>query len=475
MKNADLQRLYHQTKNELLAFRNELKKLSVSNYPTELGQGIIKELQEKTDKYDELLSKRINEVEENEKDQKIVDQCKKKINSEIHVPLVSQSIKFLNWLYKAQTKRVPWSFVNCVEKLGKQVIPDKQILICCDDFYNYGICWAKDAKIAPYPYYIISLPLLHRTNILWHSLIGHELFHPRCSEFIDKHNKTVLISITKEISSNTDKYITPNKPEDLFAESEKKQRIDNLAGIIHFAWKRGLEEILCDMACVEMFGPAALLAMRAFSAYSPENSIPEPENNFYPSWQYRLEIVWENFIDEQKIEELITNIKDKEISKSFKSEIDKIKVIANKKEGDKLVKNHKHAKLAYTKIDNILKAAVKFVKDTMSPYSDKWYKTEVLGQVPGLIKRLENGIPPNEVIEEISSDEGKYSSKPANLTALFIAGWVYECYWQEKKCNQDDDIMTYQTMSRLLLKACEDIEIISRIQNVSSNKKSDTD
>lgn len=469
MRNADLQRLYQQTKNELLAFRSELDKLSVPNYPTELGQIILCELRTKTENHENVLQKIITDVDEDEQDQNIINICKEKITTDVHIPLVSKDIKFLNWLYKAQTRRVPWSFVNCIEILGKQILPDKQILICCDDWYNYGICWANKTDVAPYPYFIISLPLLHRTNILWHSLIGHELFHPRCSEFINKYNKDTLIAITKEITSNINKYITVNNPEDLFTESEKKDRIDKLAGIIHFAWKRGLEEILCDMACVEMFGPAALLAMRAFSAYSPENSVPEPENNFYPSWQYRIEIIWKNFINEKKLNALYSLIENKEISRTFKSEIDKIQILVNKEEGNGLVKRHKHAKIAYTKIDDILNDAVEFVKNTLSSNIEKWDDDKIISQIPKLVQRLENGIPPNEVIEEISPDKLKYFTKGAYLPAIFMAGWVYECYWQEKKCNQDDDIMTYQTMSRLLLKACEDIEIISRIQNVSPN------
>jgi len=472
MKGYDLQRLYHQTRNELLTFRNELNKLAVLNYPTDLGQSILKELKRKTDNHEELLQKIMADIEENEQDENIINQCKDKITTEVHVPLVCKDIKFLNWLYKAQTRRVPWSFVNSIEKLGYQILPEKQILVCCDDRYNYGICWANKAKVAPYPYYIISLPLLHRTNILWHSLIGHELFHPRCSEFIDTYNKKILTEIRDEVAKAPEKFL-PNKQEGeaetLFSKQEKEGLLLAISDTIHFAWLRGLQEILCDMACVEMFGPAALLAMRAFSAYSPENSIPEPENNFYPSWQYRLEIVWNKFIDESKINYLFSSIHNTEIANSFQREIQKIKSIVEKKEGDKLVKSHKHARVAYEKIDKILDDAVKFVKKTLPSNIEKWHDKETINQIPHLVLRLENGIPPNEVIEEISSDGDKYSAKPASLTTILIAGWIYECYWQAKYDYKSPDIMKYKTMSRLLLKACEDIETISKIQNVSSN------
>ena len=476
MKNQDLQRIFHQTENELSTFRNELNKLSVSNYPTELGNTIIDELRSKTEQYEQLLKNIMEDVDEGEQDQIIITQCKEKITTSVHVPLVSQDIKFLNWLYKAQTRKVPWSFINCIEELGKQILPDKSILVCCDDRYNYEICWANNIKVAPYKYYVISLPLLHRTNILLHSLIGHELFHPICSDFIDKYNKKILTEIRDEVEKDPQKFL-PDKKDDstetLFSRKEKEGLLLAISDTIHFAWKRGLEEILCDMACVEMFGPAALFAMRAFSAYSAENSTPEPSSNFYPSWQYRLEIVWDKFIDESKAQYVISAIPNKEIADSFKREFDKIKNIVEKKEGDSLVKRHKHARVAYEKIDKVLDKAVEFVKDALSVKIEKWHNEEVISQISELVQRLDNGIPPNEVNIKCSSKPGKeeYFSKAAFLPAILNAGWIYESYWQEMFNNSQGSIMDYKTMSRLLLKACEDIDTVSQVQNVSPNQE----
>ena len=466
MKNVEIQRLYHQIENELSTFRNELKKLSVPNYPTQLGKEIISKLHEKVQAYEELLNKIMSDIGEDEEDEKIINECKDKITTQIHAYLVKEDVKFLNWLNKAQTKKVPWSFVNCIEKLGKQVLPEKQILVCCDDRYNYGICWAKDTKVAPHPYYVVSLPLLHRTNILWHALIGHELFHPKCSDFIDKHNKRILTEIRDEVEKKPEMFL-PSEEEGVVEPLFQQEKLLAISNTIHRAWVRGLQEILCDMACVEIFGPAGLLAMNSFSACSPQNTIPDPANNFYPSWKYRFEIVWKNFVDEHKLNELYVQIENKEISKLFQAEMKKIKTLAEKSEGDKLVKSHRCAKIAYTKIDETLDDAVKFVKDTVSVDIEKWYDTEALTQVPELVRRLENGIPPNEVVVNISSEEMKYCTKAATLPAILTAGWIYESYWQKKFNHQDKNIMRYETMSRLLLKACEDINIISNIQNVS--------
>lgn len=461
MKDTELRRIYHQIKNELLTFQNELKKLSVPDYPSEICFKVIDELDKRVDNYEKLLSKIIDDLTPDEQDENIIKECKNKIVTSIHSPLVTQDAKFLNWLSKSQTRKVPWSFVHRIEHLGEKILPEKQVLIYSEDKYNYEVCWARNPGVAPYPYFIISLPLLHRTNILWHTLIGHELFHPRCYEFIDKYNQEILTEIRDAVSEKSKELLPEEGPENLFSETEKKNLIVDVSNVIHFAWRRALEELLSDMACAEIFGPAGLLAMNAFSACSVKNTIPEPANNFYPSWQYRLEIVWKEFIDENILNTLCSSIKNKEIAQSFRSETERIKFLVDKKEGDKLVKSHKHAKIAYSEIDKVLPEAVAFVKSTIPADIGKWYDADTLEHIPDLVERLENGIPPNEIILEIDEKNEKYKTKPATLSGIILAGWIYETYWQEKF--QGDNLMPYNTMSRLLLKACEDIETISNI------------
>ena len=81
-----------------------------------------------------------------------------------------------------------------------------------------------------------------------------------------------------------------------------------------------------------------------------------------------------------------------------------------------------------------------------------------MNQIPKLLERLEKGIPPNERILEIdeTAEKQKYESESAELPAILIAGWIYETYWQNKY-TPNGEIMPYDTMSRLLLKACDDI------------------
>ena len=450
MADSQIQRIYHQIQNELFSFSNELNKLSALNYPTKTCYDLIGELREKIKKYHSLMLKIKNDEDEGNP-----EETRRKLITKIHNPLVQQDVLYLDWILNAQTSKVPWSFIPCIEDLAKEIVPDHQIIVYCENHYNYSICWSQSKKLAPYPYYVLALPRLHRVNILWHTLIGHELFHPRCSEFIDLHNQDVLANITRKVTEEFKKSGKSEEDKDLFIKSEKKNRIDGESNIIHIAWRRATEELLSDMACVELFGPAAVLAMWAFSACSPLNDIPIP-NNFYPSNLYRFEIVWEHFIDAKNIEALCSDI-DKDISKCFKENMEQFSTLISKGEGAGLVQKHPQAKIAYQEVERLLPEMVKFVKTQLSEGIHKWHHKEITQQIPKLVERLKNGIPPNEIIIEINEmkDDVRYETKPAKLPAILIAGWIYETYWQ-KTFKENGDTMKYKTMSRLLLKACED-------------------
>jgi len=208
--------------------------------------------------------------------------------------------------------------------------------------------------------------------------------------------------------------------------------------------------------------------MKAYSACSPKNDIPEPDNNFYPSWQYRFEIVWDNFIEDKlcKLDHMYSEINNDDIVRCFKKEMLEIKCLVEKKEGEHLIDKHKLAKIAYKEIKTLISDAVNFVKNNTTNIL-KWYDEKPLSQIPALVGRLENGIPPNEMITEVNEAKVTYNTKPATIPAILISGWIYETYWQER-FGPDEKVMKYKTLSRLILKACEDIETIEKIQQCQS-------
>jgi hypothetical protein len=113
------------------------------------------------------------------------------------------------------------------------------------------------------------------------------------------------------------------------------------------------------------------------------------------------------------------------------------------------------------KVKRLLPQAKQFVRGALSRDACRWHSEKVLNQIPRLLERLSKGIPPNEVVlrNNEMSDGETYGAEAGELPAILIAGWMYETYWQQKY-RPDAKMMGYETMSRLLLKACEDIHII---------------
>ncbi|MCK5613065.1 hypothetical protein KAR91_64930 [Candidatus Pacearchaeota archaeon] len=453
---SQVQRIYHQVEAELDTFENQLNKLEVPNYPTDTSKKIIASLKEKAVAYRATARKIIQELDDGG-----AEEARAKLITMVHLPLVQQDSQFLDWLQDSQTGSVPWSLIPCIEKLASVFLPNQEVLVYCANKFNYQICWSADPSIAPYQYIVVALPKLYRVNVLQHALIGHELFHPRCRDFVGKHNHAVLEKITRKVTDEFEKSPAGNSPDDLFSETEKKKTIVNTSSIIHLAWRRATEELLCDMACVHVFGPAGILAMRSFFSCSPLNEMPDPKNNFYPSCQYRFEVAWEHFVDEEKVEALRAKLP-AEIAICFEKDMNEIATLVSKKSGKVSVKEHPCAKIAYEEVGKLLPAAAKFVREVLIESSEKWNSSKAMEQIPELVDRLQKGIPPNEVMVEVSElGELKYETHAAEFTSIMLAGWIYETYWQ-KNYTDSGTVMKFNTLLRLVLKAFEDNESIGQ-------------
>ena len=453
---AQAQRISHQIEAELNTFEDLLKKLEVPNYPTDTSKSIIASLKEKIVAYRATAKKILEELDDGGS-----EEARSKLIAMVHLPLTQQDSQFLDWIHNSQTGSVPWSLIPCIEKLAGIFLPDQKVLVYCINKFNYQICWSDNSSIAPHPYVVLALPKLHRVNVLQHTLIGHELFHPRCRDFVAKHNQTVLEKITKKVTEEFEKTSAGNSPDDLFSETENKETIVHTSNVIHLAWRRAIEELLCDMACVHIFGPAAILAMRACFNCSPLNDIPDPNNNFYPSCQYRFEVVCEHFDNQKEIETLKTKLPP-EIASCFEKNMNEIATLVGEQSGKVSVKGHLCAKIAYEEVEKLLPAAAEFVREVLAESPEKWNSAKALGQIPELVDRLRKGIPPNEIIVEINElGELKYETQAAELTSIMLAGWIYETYWQ-KNFIDDGSMMKFNTLSRLVLKAFEDNESIEQ-------------
>lgn len=464
MDQSAVVRLASQVENEYWAFLTELRKLEAHQYPTSSCLDFLKGLSREA-------SKNLERVKEAAENALALPDGSDDISIEIdeirasRVRLIQDLTVFLDWVTGAQTRKVPWSFVPSAERLANKIIPDLNTILYCENRYNYRIVWFKNPAEELQKYCFVSLPRLHRINVLMHTLVGHELFHPRCKDFTDKHRNKVATDAAKECKE-TFPDLNPNT---LFGQ----QQLSRKTAEIMFAWERALHELLCDMFCAELFGPAALLAMRAYASFSEWFRKPAPDNTYYPHWQYRFETVWQRAISKPALEGLWEKMSQhgeiQEFLHCFKNELSvfKDKAALESTKGYDFVQNlpedesSKLLKIAYAEISKLLGAAHKYVESCLPGGLAKWSDCDVLKQVPRLVSRLEAGIPPNEIPNIVygeDNSEGEYKGEPAELPAILLAGWIYQVFREGR--GKEDKVLPYETLSRFILKGCEDSEML---------------
>src|SRR4030042_1120801 len=353
---------------------------------------------------------------------------------------------YLDWVSGAQTRKVPWSFIPSAEDLAKRIIPKRDVILYCENQYNYRIVWCENPRKTFQKYCFVSLPRLHRTNILMHVWIGHEIFHPLCNKFTQKKKKGAAENIakkTKDISTEIDTGT-------FFGQ----QQLAQLNKILMIAWERALQEILCDIALGKIFGPAGLLAMRAFASFSDRRGKLGPETQFYPPWQYRFEAVWQRGIDKEALETLLektTETSDMgKVGKDFHDEITEFGKTLESNEGFQYVMQDQHYKIAYTEVNNLLSEAAEFVDSELPKDLPKWSDDNILNQVPKLVNRLLNGLPPNEIPNYTYNSkklEGSYAPEPAGVPGIFTAGRVLENF-RETAQGRRKDVLDHAALSR---------------------------
>lgn len=445
----------HSVENSYIAFIDELNKLAVLEYPTRASASLIETLQY-------LASGRKDKI-------KTIQENLVLGSTNINRGLVRRELlsisreltgfftHFIEWIEGAQTQKVPWSLIPCIEFLSKEISPECQSILYCKNLYNYDIRWFTTLPEDLYEklggFNFISLPKLHKNDILLHTLIGHELFHPLCNEFSDSKKKDVAVKIVGE----TKRENPDINPAELFGQKELSKKIDTIME----AWERALHELMCDIACAHIFGPVALWAMAKYAIFSALKETPSPSNNFYPPWQYRFEIAWQHNITEDLQNKLLFELNKhsdlSDITNALKNTLHNYMERFNSTDGfDFLVNNHvQEIKIAYTHINELLPEAEKYIKSKQLNTIKTWNDADVIEQVPVLLRRICNNIPPNEIFEIDDNQEVK--SKPAELTAIFLSGCIYQIYRESIQGSPGkNNTCNYHTLSRLLLKACED-------------------
>ncbi|MGB2986955.1 MAG: hypothetical protein WBE26_13870 [Phycisphaerae bacterium] len=452
-------RLYNQLLYEIESFKYQLRRLESYHYPTKVSLDLIGQLQTEIDDL-ATNAERIRD-EYTDDPETVAD-----LLANEHRRIAQTLLPLLGYIEHAQTRDVPWSFVQSIESLGAKIVPGRPVLTSVLNEHNYRILWYPNRK-----HLFLLLPRLHRLNVLWHTNVAHELFHAAIDEFFDAHIRDVTVRIVgacTDVLKNYDEY----QGAPLFEKELGQRRLDLLSKGCLIVWRRAMEELLCDLGCACVFGPAAMMALLSMGLSYNLDAPPEAPS-FYPPWRLRFRVVKKRVFDDSKkmLAKLAGTPEIAQPVEAFRRSLDEFDRLASSKgdrkaiEGDplskiayddrKAIEGDPLLKIAYTEVDRCLDAGWEYVQSVAAKERPSWRVTHE--EVLDLLRRLQQHIPPSEIQ---TGDNSKPRFKPANIASILFAGWVFESHWHESEHSSSaEDQVDYTTVMRLILKGCEDAEL----------------
>jgi type VI protein secretion system component Hcp len=396
----------------------------------------------------------------------------------------------INYIDGAQTQKLPWSFIQPIEKLVKEFLPNVQIMLSPQWEYNYTILTTDlhevylnylsrfvnyvsgenlDNILEPLgkSFHIVCFPSIERNNILLHCLLGHEIGHLASKKYFTKERKRILLqSIRDKVASIVEKKIKDSPPTKdippLLIPSVTQQIIQIEMERTSKMWERGLEEILSDIVGGFLFGPAILFSTLEIALQDLDglDKTPDENNNYYPPWRMRLRNIFETI----KELELLPLTEDKIGIKKVVSNVNQrfilIENMVNETQDKEGVKKDEIVKIAYEEIEKDIPEAKRFFKDELELKSLLVKPSNFFEHLSHLIERIDYGIPPNAF--EKSIDE----RKPSTIVEIINSAWFHKLAWEDHLVKEDGNFNTEifekrSRMNRLTLKALEysDIEI----------------
>ncbi|WP_436717351.1 hypothetical protein U8335_10695 [Roseiconus lacunae] len=347
-------------------------------------------------------------------------------------------------LEKARSDEVPWSLVPSVERLSTHLLPGMSVLITSSPAMDYMVSWGPGLAT-------IYLPNLHRSNGFLHVLIGHELFHPIVTEFLDRERAKAKPKLHAICQSHLKKL---GFQPDLFFQ----QRLDDLLNYALQQWEKGIMELMCDMGAASVFGPAALWTLSGFAATQDMNSPPSGQFQFYPPWRMRIRVVNDLLRTKENAEALLSQLgtalrgngQDAHADSLDASFAEEVVAFSPSDLAAEPVPEMRQLTLeVYQLVEGALPDASDFVIQKASNVPKRWHET--LNEIPTLLERLSLHVPPSELLET-----QKQESKAASMTGIVTACWLERLRLEKAG---DLDLGSFRRLCRLMLKAIEDSEL----------------
>jgi hypothetical protein len=394
------------------------------------------------------------------------DDEKEWIIDEIH--MIANMVKkyiapHLRYIEGASVDRNPCSLVNPLQKLTQDIFPNTKLIVRPQWKYNFAkveimnyylkstitIFSEDDKKLifnaAPKFFEIISFPGFEKTNILLHVNLGHELGHHLQEEYFKREGDNYLFKIKDAVAKFTRNKSYEQKTINI---NEKTKKVVQIR-------KRFIEEIISDLFCLKLFGPATLFAFLEVATFD-KNFDSFDENSLHPPWRTRLRILmeaieWQDYNESfKKYTEFFDEEWAPKAIEVFENDMLFIDRIVKDRVDEKNIRDYNLTRIAYNSVNESLIDIKQFLDERIGDYLS-YSIDELCKRILFSIQRLYHDIPPNEFEE----DKAVYIS---DLKTIFNAGWLYKRTFLSsifKAKKQDVFFDDLDKLNRLILKGIE--------------------
>lgn len=507
MSGYGLRVLRREAANTTTSIQSRCRRAASQDFPDRFAQEYLRGLHDLA----ELLYKEITALS-NDPSLEYQDKRRQARGHLRYLRKISEWVRFADSAHVATT---PWSIILPLKKLVHPLIGDCEFLVRSKWRWNYQILrnvvqfvrddildhveireshqdlylklesfitsWGEDCCV-------ISLPYVDRKNVLRHVLFGHEIGHlvaaPILRAYWAAHKSDVENVLSQDVIAKT-------KAQSGNSTSSKNPSLAREVDAAVQCIKRAVEEILCDLTAVRLFGPVAVLAALEVATLKDPDLPPTEQGKWYPPWRLRLRemmrIADPDFFDKPNapldleprwLKHLETWTEDGVTHHALLSQI-KARVMSAWVRLRKLTNfdPHNYAPLR-VKTEPFRTLALPDLYDHILNTSLPATRTELLVKIDAslpeeryepkriaeLLVRLYNDIPPDSV----RVAKGQWSV--ASLKEVFTAGWLYYLHVIDEEeflsdRNQQDKL------NRLLLKAVESAELERDYRSWQSPKR----
>lgn len=406
--------------------------------------------------------------------------------------IIQQVAAHLRYVQGARSDRLPWGIIPSFERLVKQLVPDKQVMLRPKWNYNYSVTLSDFRKsyltaleefsdfvpdidiqselrsILKNPFHIIAFPALERENILLHTLLGHELGHLFAQRFLSEAKKTEFkelivaqVELVTEHEMRREGFSEARSGPLIWPEIRRKRIARNVNFALEY-WVRALEELLSDIAGAILFGPAALFSTLEMAMQQGFDIPPSPETSFYPPWRMRLREVLRvvgtstdsGFFP---IPDSIFGSADAaERAERVNEKYRFVEDICREKGDSAAISAQPIASIAYSRVEKGIQEGTKFLLEEchLGTKGRRATAKVLYKQMHLLVSRLDHSIPPN-ALERSINDRSQVS-----LVEIINSAWLHRASFASPVLGTDGNLnqeLPKQRMrsNRLTLKAIE--------------------